>query len=228
VGFVMGYVLDTKRIPLMSYKHILKNQRLLPARQMLKDRIDENFKVLASNGIKNVDDLRKVLAAPAKVNAFSIKTGIPTDYLKILKRELGSLLQKPVKLSDFPDMDSQVINRLTEINIMTTKDYFELCEEQDNLDAVARKIHATRDDAYEWLCMCSLCRINGIGAVAAKMFYKAGYHTVEDVGSADAQNMLTAVSKINEEKQYYKAKLGLKDMQFCIDFAQILIQFADN
>jgi len=37
--------------------------------------------------------------------------------------------------------------------------------------------------------------------------------------------MLASVTKANEGKRYYKAKLGVKDMQFCIDFAQLLYQF---
>ncbi len=224
----MEYALSTKKISLLSYKEILKTQRLLPARQILKDHVDENFKVFISNGIQSVDDMQRALSTPAKINAFAVKTGISAEYLKILKREMGSLVQKPVKLRDFPGIDQHVIDRLAGMNIITTKDYYEFCQAQGNLCSVSNTINVAKDDAYEWLCMCNLCRINGIGAVAAKTFFEAGYRAIEDVANANAENMLDSVTKINNEKQYYSAKLGVKDMQFCIDFARILIQFADN
>ena len=36
------------------------------------------------------------------------------------------------------------------------------------------------------------------------------------------------LSKINDEKKYYKAQLGLKDMQFVIDFAHLIVHFERN
>ena len=37
--------------------------------------------------------------------------------------------------------------------------------------------------------------------------------------------MLEKITRVNDEKKYYKAKLGLKDMQFVIDFANMMAQF---
>lgn len=78
----------------------------------------------------------------------------------------------------------------------------------------------------ELLCLCDLVRINGVGAVAARAFYEAGYRTAADVAGAHADQMLERVSKVNEAKGYYKAKLGEKDMQFCIDFAMLLKKYS--
>ena len=50
--------------------------------------------------------------------------------------------------------------------------------------------------------------------------------SVSDVAAADAAAMLEKVSVVNEAQHYYKAKLGLKDMQFCIDFALLLNKYA--
>jgi len=36
---------------------------------------------------------------------------------------------------------------------------------------------------------------------------------------------LNCLRPIIREKQYYKVNLGLKDMQFCIDFARLLMRF---
>jgi hypothetical protein len=65
-------------------------------------------------------------------------------------------------------------------------------------------------------------QINGIGPQAAKAFYEAGYKTIQDIVSSTKEEMLQKITQINDEKQYYKAKLGLKDMQFVIDYANLI------
>ncbi len=82
------------------------------------------------------------------------------------------------------------------------------------------------DLSDELFCLCDLVRINGVGPVAAKAFYEAGYRSVSDVAASDATVMLEKVSTVNEAQHYFKAKLGQKDMQFCIDFAVLLNKYA--
>ena len=91
----------------------------------------------------------------------------------------------------------------------TSKDYFDRLQ----------------DSSDELFCLCDLVRINGVGPVAAKAFFEAGYRSVADVAGANAPVMLEKVSAVNDIRQYYKAKLGEKDMQFCIDFALLLDKY---
>jgi predicted flap endonuclease-1-like 5' DNA nuclease len=101
------------------------------------------------------------------------------------------------------------MTKLNDTGIKTSKDYFEH--------------NGAADD--ELFALCDLVRINGVGAVAARTFFEAGYASAADVASANAAEMLAAVTAVNERKQYYKAKLGEKDMQFCIDSANLLIRY---
>lgn len=130
------------------------------------------------------------------------------DYLIILKREIGSLEQKPIPISSFTDINVTLISKLNDAGIKTSKDYFE----------------SNKPESDELFCLCNLVRINGVGPIAAKAFYDAGYKSVSDVACADATSMLEKVSNVNKIKQYYKANLGLKDMQFCIDFALLVVK----
>ncbi|HQB81021.1 MAG TPA: helix-hairpin-helix domain-containing protein [Bacillota bacterium] len=75
-----------------------------------------------------------------------------------------------------------------------------------------------------WLC--DLVRINGVGPLAARAFYEAGYQSSAEIAAADAEAMLVKVSEVNAIHGYYKARLGVKDMQFCIDFALLLQKYA--
>ena len=69
-------------------------------------------------------------------------------------------------------------------------------------------------------------RINGVGPLAARAFYEAGYQSALEISEANPQEMLEKVSEVNEIHHYYKARLGIKDMQFCVDFALMLKKFA--
>lgn len=205
----MKYNLDLERLPIQDYSALLKKQNLLPGRRILWQDIDKNFALLESRGIKTVTQLKKRLATPGKLTAFAADSGMGEDYLAILKREINSLEQKPVPLASFPRIDPSLVAKLGEAGLKTSKDYFE----------------GNPAGADELFCLCGLVRINGVGPVAAKAFYEAGYRSVSDVAKAEAADMLEKVAAVNQIRQYYKAKLGQKDMQFCIDFAALLEKY---
>lgn len=206
----MGYHLDLRRLSVEAYGELLKGQNLLPGRRILLQNIDERFRVIENCGIKNILELKGALSTPVKIMPFAQKSGLPEEYLIILKREIGSLTPKPVPIADFPGLDAGRVQALRDAGIKTSRDYFE----SDPLQS---------DD--EIFSLCDLVRINGVGAVAARAFFEAGYRSVSDVAGADAAQMLLKVSEVNQKRKYYKVRLGIKDMRFCIDFASLLAGF---
>ena len=202
----MKYNLDLECLSLEEYKILLTQQNLLPGRRLLWENIDNNYASFEKRNIRTVGQLKKSLSTPLKIAALSSESGIAEDYLVILKREIGSLDQKPVPLSAFPGIDSSLLAKLGGTGLKTSKDYWE--QKQNTSD--------------ELFCLCDLVRINGVGPVAARAFYEAGYQSAHEVAAASAEAMLEKISAVNEANQYYKAKLGMKDMQFCIDFALLL------
>jgi hypothetical protein len=206
----MGYSIDLGAIPIYDYMHLLERQTLLPGRRMLQDQLAERFALLAGEEITTVAELSMRLSTPQKLSSLSASTGISEEYLTLLRRELGSLSQKPVPLADFPAVDPVLIRSLADSGIRSPKALWE----------------QAGDTSSELYSLCDLVRINGVGAVAARAFYEAGYRSVQAVAQAQAGDMLSRVSAVNAEKQYYQAKLGEKDMQFCIDFAKLLVDFS--
>ena len=206
----MEYNLDLDRLSVQEYKDLLKQQNLLPGRRILWQDIDKNFALFESKGIKSVADLKKSLSTPKRITAFATESGLSEEYLVILRREIGSLEQKPVPLLEFPGINASLLEKLAESGLRTSKEYWD----------------QKPDISDELFCLCDLVRINGVGPVAARAFYEAGYHSASEVAAADAGYMLEKVSAVNEAHHYYKAKLGIKDMQFCIDFALLLEKYA--
>ncbi len=205
----MGYTLPLEQITLAEYRQLLQQQNLLPGRRMLHEQLEARFFSLASVGLSSVAQLFAALATPKKLSTLAKQTGISEEYLTLLRRELGSLTQKPVPISAFPNLSQSYISKLAASGIRTSKDYWGQC----------------KNPADELFCLCDLVRINGVGAVAARAFYEAGFGSVAAVACARATDMLHRVSAVNAEKNYYKAKLGEKDMQFCIDFAKLLVRY---
>lgn len=205
----MRYSLDLSQINVTEYEALLKSQNLLPGRRILLENIERNFSAIRSLGINTAEQLKKELSTPQKIAALAVKSGIPEEYLVILKRELGSLEQKPVPLASFPALDAALLKALEEKGVRSSKDYLE----------------RAAGTSAELDALCDLVRINGVGAVAARAFYEAGYRSVPDVARAEAGEMLKRVNAVNEQKKYYSAKLGVKDMQFCIDFAVLLEKY---
>ena len=95
----MKYCLDLERLSLEEYKILLIQQDLLPGRRVLWENMDTNFASFESSHIKTVGQLKKSLSTPLKIAVLSSESGISEDYLVILRREIGSLDQKP---SRFP------------------------------------------------------------------------------------------------------------------------------
>jgi len=206
----MTYNLDLNRLSLTDYRERLKNQNLLPGRRILWLDIDANFSKIAGQGIENVAQLGKALSSPTKLTAFAQKAGMQEEYLNILRREAGSMEQKPIQLSDFKGTDEPRLQALSKQGIKTSKDYWEK--------------QPLRDELY---CLCDLVRINGVGVAAARAFFEAGYVCLTDVAQANAKEMLRRVTDANNEKHYYNAVLGEKDIQFCIDYAKLLKLFSE-
>lgn len=206
----MGYSLALEQISLADYRQLLQRQNLLPGRRMLHEQLEARFFSLASAGFTSVAQLAMALATPKKLSSLAKQTGISEEYLTLLRRELGSLTQKPVPISAFPNLSQSFISELAASGILTSKDYWEQC----------------KNPADELFCLCDLVRINGVGAVAARAFYEAEFGSVVAVAGATASDMIQRVNAVNTEKNYYKAKLGEKDMQFCIDFAKLLVKYA--
>ena len=59
-----------------------------------------------------------------------------------------------------------------------------------------------------------------------RAFFEAGYRSAAAIAAGKAEEMLQRLNAVNEQEHYYQAKLGIKDMQFCIDSAKLLMQYA--
>lgn len=216
----MSYDIDLKNISLKDYEQHLRQQKLYPSRKILHEDLKARFIALAHFGIENVDVLKKAIGTRTKITEVSEKTGIPFEYLNILRREIGSLIAKRVKLTDFPRVDADTTDKLGESGIKNSRDFFDKMTPDK-----ASKLGINAHEYQDLRALCDIARISGMGGIAARIFADAGYKSVEDIANADAQKMLDDTCTVNSEKRYYGGVLSVSDMQFCIDYAKMRLQF---
>ena len=110
----MGYRINLKNIALPVYRDMLKGKALLPGRKLLHHDIDEAFALLESSGFRDAEALLKGIGSPRKLEAVSQSTGLSAEYLTLLKRELGGMQAKSLRLNEFPHLPSDIAARLSE------------------------------------------------------------------------------------------------------------------
>jgi hypothetical protein len=91
----MGYYIDLESITIDAYKTKLESSYLPPSRLILKQNLEERFGYFKKIGIKNVNELQKLLKNKKKIADLSQIEFLPVEYLNILLRELNSILPKP-------------------------------------------------------------------------------------------------------------------------------------
>ena len=222
----MEYGVDLKKLSCREYLNILKNQNLLPGRRLLLEDIDERFRRLEDAGIAGAAQLQKSLGTPAKLSALSQQTGIPAEYLTVLKRELNSLVPKPVNISDFPGVPEDTAAKLAALGIRSSQDLFNSTAGFSEIPALASRAGIPDAQAQELCILCDLARVSGVGPVFARLLMQSGIRSAAEIARSEAGNLLERFNRVNDAAHAVNVRLGLKDMQFCIDYARLLAQMA--
>ncbi len=118
------YHIDIEKYSLQRFKNNLASREMIPSRVSLKDELDERFKILEINGIKNLKELIDVLKTKPKIERFSKETGLTIEYLTLLKREAKSYLPNPNRIDKFPGIPTKYVDRLESEGIRNSRQLF--------------------------------------------------------------------------------------------------------
>ena len=216
------YHIDLERFSLERFRDILITGEVLPGRKILKEKISERFEILKSMGIRNLKELIEALKTKVKVERFSQESGLPKDYLIILRREANSYIPRPVNLKDIPGVDSEYIERLAAVGIKHTKRLFERARFKRDRAELSRLVNVPSDALLELVKLSDLARIGGVGPVFARIFLDAGIDTLEKLSNSSADEVFERTIAVNKEKGYTKVMATLKDVKVCVNTAREL------
>ncbi len=157
------YHIDLEKFSLDEFKNKISESELIPSRKMLKDDIDARFKVLKDNNIHNLQDLTNILKTPKKTREFAQKSGLPEDYLLILRREVNSYTPKPVNLEKFPGVEKETVNKLKSAGIKNTAHLFKKVKTPEDRIKLAAELEISEEEILELTKLADLSRIKWVG-----------------------------------------------------------------
>ena len=194
----------------------------MPGRLILKDDLEARFETLSSMGIDNLADLIVALSTKKKVEAFSQQSGLPLDYLIILRREVRSYIPKPVYLREIPGVDQEDAEKLAAIGITHSKHFFE----RGNTMKKRQELHSATGISMKTLLelakLSDLARIRGLGAAFTRLFYETGAETIEKLSGWDPEELFDVAHKVNKELKVTKTVPPLKDFKQYVEMAKDL------
>jgi len=216
----MGYYIDLTKISIEEYKSILKSADLLPSRMILKDNIDEHFRLLAKQGIKHVDDLLTALGTKKKLEHFVSRSQMDENYLSVLVREAKSYRPKPNNIKDFPDTPADTVSTLEGLGIKTTLQLYNKILTPKHRHALSIQTKIAPEAILRLSKLSDLSRIKWVNHTFAYVLFEAGYDTTSKVATASFHDLYETVKQLNAEREIYKGHIGLNDMKRCVEAAK--------
>jgi hypothetical protein len=223
-----GYYIDLSAFSLEKLKNQLKTTRLLPSQKILRENIDERFACLAQHGIQNLAQLQKSLNSKADMQSFSEQTGLPVDYLTILRREVNSNQPKPIDLKDFPGIRAEVAQRLAQRGIKNTAQLFPLVLTVADRQALAQEIQVTVEDILDLTCLTDVARTKWVGPKFARLLVASGYGSLAKISSAEPESFYQTIQQANQDGTHYQGGLGPDDLKAWILTVQDVPQLIEH
>ena len=121
----MAYQIDAENISLGDLRKRIEATDLVPSRVSLLDKLGMKMKAFEQQGITTLAQLRNELKNSKRLEAVAKSTGIDTQYLILLRREIESYFPKPFALKTFKWLPQREIAKLEQHGIRDTAALYE-------------------------------------------------------------------------------------------------------
>jgi hypothetical protein len=219
---MFSYTLDPNHISLERFRQLTRDRQMIPSRVELQEEMEKRFKALSKMGISDLGELISTLGSKSKVEVFSQQSGLPVDYLVLLKREAGSYLARPFPLSNFPGIPFEYTEVLKSKGIKTSRDLFEKVQSPAQRSQISKETGIPVARLEELWALCDLSRITGVGGVFARVVYEAGIRSVKEFAETQANSHYLKYMAVIEKFGYSAGHFSEGDIQFCIDYARVV------
>jgi len=209
----MSYYLQAEKVNLEDLQIRIEETDLVPSRSSLMENIKDKFRILKSHGILTLEDLRKELKNAKNIYSFSIKTGIDSKYLTLLRREIESYFTKAFPLSAFDWLQKNELSKLESKGFKNTALLFEALNSSKKKAEIINTLGIDAQFIDSIYSLVDLTRIQWISPLAARMLVSAGYNNAKMVSKANAEELCDELDRVNKENKYFKGKIGLRDVK---------------
>ncbi len=215
----MGYYFDMSAVGIDDYKSMLLNRYLIPSQLVLIEDIEGYFDLLKDQSIPTMAKLYDRLNTKKKIGLLADVTGIPMDYLVVLKRAIGSHIPPARKLADYPTLKADIKVVLLEQGIKDSKKLYEYLY-ATTYEEVLEALHLELLELKQVASLMDVTRLRYVSPLFATALVEAGYTNVRQIAKADGDILFQAIIKVNDEKHIYKGNIGRKDIQFLVEDAE--------
>jgi predicted flap endonuclease-1-like 5' DNA nuclease len=170
-------------------------------------------------GIQDLAELRSSLSSKAKRETFARESGLPLEYLVILRREVNSYRSRPFNLAKIPGVHPEYVERLAAVGIKHTKHLVKRAITPADRTALAEEAGLPEDALLELVKLSDLVRIVGVGPVSVRALYDAGIKTPEEFLQHSVEELLVKMRAVES-----LASSNRKDIEYCVETAQYLPQ----
>jgi hypothetical protein len=213
----VGYYIDLSEITLDELLNDLKSVDLLPSQQILKEDIDKNFEKIKNQKINNLEELQTALKTKKSMETFSNQSSISIEYLTILRRLTNSYHPEPRDIKDFSCINEKIKTGLRELGILTTVNLYDWIKNESERKKLKSILDITDKDILLLTKLTDLSRLRYVNQSFAELLVNSCYDTVDKIKNANYEELYDDLIKINNEKKYFKGKIGLKDMKFLVN-----------
>lgn len=215
----MTYYLQAEKVSLDDLRIRIEETDLVPSRSSLLANIKDKFKTLKSHGISTLADLRKELKNSKKIPSFSKKTGIESQYLILLRREIESYFPKVFPLKSFDWLPEKELSKLESKGYKNAALLFEALNSSKKREEIINTLGIDAKFIDSIYSLVNLTRIQWVSPLTARMLTFAGYTNAKMVSKANAEELCSQLEEVNKENKYFKGKIGLRDIKRLIKAA---------
>lgn len=200
-------------VSLQELKGRIVSTDLIPSRSALLEGIDSKFEIIGQKGISTWAQLCKALKNPPAIDSFANISGIDTQYLTLLKREVESYLFKPFPLKEITWVPGNVIEKLVEKGISNSTTLYLKGKEEEGIQTLSKVTGIELPQLHYLMQLVELTRIQWVSPNTARMLIEAEYESPKKVSQADPEELCEAMDRINVNGKYFKGKIGLRDIK---------------
>jgi hypothetical protein len=216
----MAYHINAEKVSLDDLRKRLEATDLVPSRASLLEGLDAKMKALEKQGIVTLADLRNELKTSKRLETLAKSTGIGTDYLTLLRREIEGWFPKPPLLKDFNWLPKSEIAKLERNGIRDAATLYEATDSKSKRTALAKSTGVDIVTLETLAQLVDLTRVQWTSPTAARMLLEAGCTSSAKLAQADADELCEELARVNAGDKYFKGKIGLRDVKRLIQAAR--------
>jgi len=213
-----GYSINLGTYPLRRLQDRLAHIHLSASQKILRENMNARFQTLEELGIHNLQQLQAALKDKKAVAAFALQSGLPQEYLTVLRRWVNGYQLKPIQLADFPPADSVAVAQLEAMGIKDTLQLFPRVKTPEARARLAAESEIGPEEILKLTKLTDLARLKWVGPKFAHLLLVSGFDTVEKVARADGIALYHHLQKVSTETGVYSGGFSEDDINLWVQY----------